>query len=68
MAKVGFPVKAEFFDLPGFEKTYDDADSFCSPTGDLIVKPIARARARDDRQANASGQVDPMMDWAERSL
>ena len=46
----GFLVKAEFLDLPGFEKAHDDADSFHSPTGDLVVEPIARARARHDRQ------------------
>jgi hypothetical protein len=60
MAKAGFPLKAEFFDLPGIEKANDDADSFRSPTGDLIVKPIARARARHDRQASASGQINPI--------
>jgi hypothetical protein len=60
MAKAGFPAKAEFLDLPGFEKAHDDADSFRSPTGDLSVEPIARARARQDRQASAGGQVDPM--------
>jgi hypothetical protein len=32
MAKAGFPAKAEFLDLPGFEKARDDADSFRSPT------------------------------------
>jgi hypothetical protein len=60
MAKGGFPVKAEFFDLPGFEKAYDDTDSFRSPTGDLVIEPITRARARHDRQANASGQINPI--------
>jgi hypothetical protein len=63
MAKAGFPVKAEFFDLPGFEKAHDDADSFRSPTRDLVVEPIARARARHDRQASASGQINPMNFW-----
>jgi hypothetical protein len=28
----GFPVKAGFLDLPGFEKAHDDGDSFRSPT------------------------------------
>jgi hypothetical protein len=60
MAKAGFPVKTEFLDLPGFEKSHDDADSFRAPTRDLAVEPIARARARHDRQANASGQINPM--------
>jgi hypothetical protein len=60
MAEAGFPAKAKFSDLPGFEKAHDDVNSFRSPTGDLIVEPIARARARHDRQANASGQINPM--------
>ena len=60
MAKAGFPEKAEFRDLPGFEKAHDDADSFRAPTRDLAVEPIAHARARHDRQANASGQINPM--------
>jgi len=49
MAKTGFPVKAEFLDLPGFEKAHDDANSFVSPTRDLVIEPIARAWARHDR-------------------
>jgi hypothetical protein len=60
MAKTGFPMKAEFLDLLGFEKAHDDVDSFRLPTGDLIIEPIARARARHDRHAKAGGQVNPM--------
>jgi hypothetical protein len=30
------------------------------PTGDLIAKRITHARARHDRQAIASGQINPM--------
>jgi hypothetical protein len=60
MAKTGFPMKAEFLDLPAFEKAHDDVDSFRSPTRDLIIEPRARARARHDCQEGAGGQVNPM--------
>jgi len=59
MAKIGPALKAEFFDLVALKEAHDDVDSLPSPTGDLVVQPTARARARRDRQASASGQVNP---------
>jgi hypothetical protein len=49
VAKAGFPVKAEFLDLPGFEKAHDNADSFRVPTGDLAVEPLDAVPKMPDR-------------------
>ncbi|MGH6934585.1 MAG: hypothetical protein ACRED2_00110 [Methylocella sp.] len=66
MANTGFPPKAEFPDLSGFEKAHDDVDPLPSPTRNLAVEPIARARARYDRQTSAGGLINPINFGAHR--
>ena len=67
LAKMGFPLQAEFADLLRLEEANDDVDTFHSPARDLIVEPIASAWAGHDCQAPRCRRLDPMNYWAHNS-
>ena len=64
LAEAFFSLKVEFAEFFGFEEADDDIDTVRSPSGNLVVEPVATTRTGHDRQPPGQRQVDPIDLWA----
>ncbi len=67
-AKQRHLTEVQLGDLVRLEEADDKVDALGSPTGDLILEPIARPRTRHDRQPPAFSKIEPVDRWSHQRL